>query len=139
MPPVPNHGIQIQNSRNDNEVKIVSGGLPLGWALDDTIKQKIQSDQYEEFRDLLDQSGSNNYIVSVDPETGSSFLFIKKKTLVRNIKELEKAFSIYMSVYLQNPNNICHLPHLISYGNEIKAMAVDGLNFLEYDETFHKE
>ncbi len=134
-----NQGIQFQNAGLDNERRIVSGGLPLGWAIDDNIRIKIQQNQFVEFGELLDQSGSNNYSVSVDPESGASFLFVKQKKLVKNIREWDKAFSIYMSIYLQEPSNIQHLPHLISYGNEIKALAEDGLNFIEYDETFRKE
>ena len=52
---------------------------------------------------------------------------------------MSKAFSIYMSVYLQNPANLSHLPHLIIYTHEIESMAENGLNFLEYDKTFRKE
>ena len=46
-------------------------GLPLGWALGETAKQKIWINQYVELEELPDQSSINNYSVSVDPESGS--------------------------------------------------------------------
>ena len=132
-------GVQIQNAGIDHEIKIVSGGLPLGWSLDQATKDKIMNDQYIDLSDLLEQGNQQNYAVSIDPESGAAFIFTKNKKAIRNIKEWDRAFATYMSVYLQKPDNLRHWAHLITYSNEIKSMADDGLNFLDYDETFRKE
>ena len=132
-------GVQLQNAGIDHEIKIVSGGLPLGWALEQATKDKIMNDQYIDLSDLLEQGNQQHYAVSIDPESGASFIFTKNKKAIRNIKEWDKAFATYMSVYLQKPDNIRHWAHLITYSNEIKSMADDGLNFLDYDETFREE
>ena len=131
-------GIQIHNLGQDHEIKIVSGGLPLGWALDQSIKDKIMNDQYIDLSDLLEQGNQQHYAVSIDPDTGSGFIFTKNKKAIKTIKEWDRAFATYMSVYLQKPGNVCHWAHLITYSNEIKSIADDGLNFLEYDDTFRK-
>ncbi len=133
-----NNSVQFQHPGLDHQIKIVSGGLQMGWALEDSVKEKIWNDQYIDLGELLEQGGQTNYAVSVDPESGSAFIFTKYKRAIKNIKEWDKAFATFVSVYLQKTDNIKHWAHLITYVNEIKSMAEDGLNFLDYNETFHR-
>ena len=107
--------------------------------MDQTLKDKIMNDQYVDLSDLLEQGNQQHYAVSIDPESGSGFIFTNNKKSIKTIKEWDRAFATYMSVYMQKPRNVRHWAHLIMYSNEIKSMADDSLNFLEYDDTFRKE
>ncbi len=120
------------------ERKIVSGGMPLGWNVSEEIKEAIWADDFVDFVDLLDKEGTTR--PKATPENDPNLLPNPKfKKQIRTIRDWDRAFSTYMNLYLRKPGNLRHLPHLITYSNDLKNMAEGGINFLEYDEQFRKE
>ena len=85
-----NQGFQFQNSGLDHKIKIISGDLPLGWALDQNTKEKTWNNQYVDFSDLIDQGNQQNYAVSVDSESEAIFILTKNKKTIKSIKELSR-------------------------------------------------
>ncbi len=121
------------------ERKVISGGLPLGWNVQQAIKERIWSDRYVEFSELLEAEGEVEYGAKLDPTDSTTVWFSKYKRVIRSIKEWDRAFNVYFNVYLQYAPHLHHLPHLVTYSTEIKKMAEDGLNFVAYDETFRRQ
>ncbi len=128
----------LPNEGRREERKIVSGGMPLGWNVADEIKQAIWDDVYIDFADLLDNEGTVKKALS-DADPNMLQNQSKPKRQIRTIRDWDKAFSTYLNLYVRKPGNLRHLPHLITYANDLKTMAENGINFLEYDEKFRKE
>ena len=129
----------LPNSGRREERKIVSGGMPLGWNVEESIKEAIWNDDFVDFSDLIDKEGTSKPKATPESDPNSLPNPSKYKRQIRTIRDWDKAFSTYMNLYLRKPGNIRHLPHLITYSNDLKTMAENGINFLEYDELFRKE
>ena len=105
------------------ERKVVTGGLPIGWNVQMSIKERIWADKYIEFGDLLESDGDTEYGAKLDPKDNSTVWFSKSKRVVKTLKDWDRAFTIYFNIYLQRPHNWKHLPHLVTYWSEMKKVG----------------
>ena len=124
---------------NPDTRHVISGGLPLGWTVSYDIKQKIWNDEFVEFCDLLNDNSKIKKTVTIDCKSGTTIDAQKRKREITCIRDWDKAFATFLNIYIQKPENLKHLYHLVTYGQEIKSMAELGLDFLKYDENFRKE
>ncbi len=127
-----------QNDGRRDERKIVSGGMPLGWNVDDGIKEDIWFDRFVDFADLLEKEGTAKKVHNEHDGQGVVHPPRVKKQ-IRTVRDWDRAFNTYLNLYVRKPGNLKHLPHLITYANDMKNMAENGYNFIEYDEQFRKE
>ncbi len=127
------------NSGRPNERKIISGGMPIGWAVDRDIKERIWADLYVDFSELVQREDRSRRTVTVDSDSGTTVSVQKQAKEIKTIKEWDHAFAIYMNIYMELESNERNIPHLVTYGQELKAMAENGLDFIAYDINFRKE
>lgn len=115
-----------------------SNGLPAGEQLPARIKEKIVSDCYVDFYDILYPENEFSYNLSLDNTDRTptlNFLPRKKRSLSEN--EWCRAFDDYLSIYVQNHPQKLH--DLISYGKSIKDMMSKAWNWNYYDSQFRKD
>ena len=117
--------------------RVVTAGLPLGTTVDIRIKQKIWSEQWVDFEDLLLTDSRSKY--SLKHATDDGFQIVKYDRKISSISQWSQAFDVFVAVYIQHPQLVKHLPELLTYGREVKRLADKGLNFLLYDELFRRE
>ncbi len=129
----------LANTGRPNERKIISGGMPIGWAVDRDIKERIWADLYVDFSELVQREDRSRRTVTVDSDLGTTVSVQKQAKEIKTIKEWDHAFAIYMNIYMELEANEKNIPHLVTYGQELKAMAENGLDFIAYDINFRKE
>ena len=119
--------------------KVLSAGLPLGFAIVQKLKEQIWAGKFVDLGDLLVSEDDVDLHVSIDPSAGSSFIVRKSKKHIKTIADWDKAFSIFMAVYTQKPSFVQDLPDLLTYTAEVKNVAELGGDFIFYDHKFRKE
>ena len=114
--------------------------------LSDSVRLKIQGDDYVDFHDLLEKDDTS-YALKINFNGGANMLSAEpraKKEL--NISEWRKAFGIFQACYLCkfSPPDFSHQDlmnasqDLIRYEALISRMAEDNLDWRYYDLNFRK-
>ncbi len=130
---------QIAPQGGAEEKRKRDGRMPVGWAVPLEIKEKIWKEEFVEFGDLLDDNVSSKQTITVDCESGTTVERQRKKREITCIRDWDRAYATYLNIYVQRPEHLKHLFHLVTYGQTIKNMAEHGLDFLKYDEKFRRE
>ena len=97
------------------KIAIMSAGLPLGFAIDQKLNEQICDGKFVDLGDLLVSEDESDLHVSIDPQSGSSFIVRKAKKSIKNISDWDKAFSIFVAIYMQKPSFIQDLLDLLTY------------------------
>ena len=91
--------VYLANTKRPNGRKVISGGMPIGWAVDREIKERIWADLYVDFAELV-QGEDRSRTVTVDSDMGTTVSVQKQAKEIRTITEWDHAFSIYMNIYM---------------------------------------
>ena len=83
---------------------------------------------------------AQSYALSVrDNDAGAEPTFClaaKAKLSFISFQQWVKAFEIFMSVYLLQPQAVAHAPALLKYMGVVRSLSERGGNWARYDETF---
>ena len=120
------------------EMPPMSSQLPLGYGVSEVTRNKIWTNQYVEFFDLLYPSKSTDLVMGFRKNTDSTDIIVKsdKAKKIKTIHEWNSAFSIFVAIYTQKfPQEISHL---LKHGEHVRQLERDGANWLYYDEEFRR-
>ena len=125
--------------------KMMTAGMPLGHSLPQKVKDDIWADKYIDLAVLLYPDTTVSYGVQLSGEVGDGqevpgeLKFTPHKKRITTINEWSKAFSTYISVYIQKPGREGLATELLTYMAEVQSIAEDGLDWAMYDEQYRRE
>lgn len=106
------------------------------------VRAKVWSGDFVEMSALLPgvRSSSQNLTLGLQQqgEDGPSIVCVgpKAKPEIRGFPQWEKAFRVYMSLYLSQPIHYHEAPALLKYIDTISDLSERGGNWQTYDDTF---
>jgi hypothetical protein len=100
------------------------------------LKEKIWAHEFIDLGQLLEPDFEPSYQLSLSKDDGSISVISKNRKQISLISQWDKAFSSFVSVYVQkNPKEFVDL---LQYSNLIKSMHHQGGNWRKYDEAFRQ-
>ena len=114
-----------------------AGGMPLGGAIPERVKEKIWQNKYIELADLL-PSDRQSYTLQIynDSDTPSLNFEPKKR---RRLTEAEwiRAFDIYIAIYIDKYPDAANA--LLTYTHNVQNIMAAGGDWQHYDSKFRQE
>ena len=125
------------NTSNSRPVMLASG-VPAGGNIPLRIKQKIWTDKYIDFHDILHPETQNTYYMSLSGQNDTPQLNFQPKRK-RSLSETEwsAAWDDYMAVYTTKYPS--QLNDMITYSKTIKDFMRLGYNWQHYDIMFRTD
>ena len=113
-------------------------GLPAGESLPDRIKQKIWTNKFIDFYDILYPDSDSTFTLALtDYGTTPTLNFTPRRRRALSEREWSRAFDEFMAIYLQRYPE--HLQELLTYGKFVKELMERGSNWNYYDRQFRKD
>ena len=104
------------------------------------IKAKIWADEFIELAVLLQYKPERQQFASTMQHTDNESTVIcvetNKKLNIGTIQRWQKAFEIFMAIYLLKASNVNKAPQMLKYISTIRDLYESGSNSDIYDETF---
>ena len=117
-----------------------SSALPIYGHISDKIKAKIWADEFIELAVLLQYKPERQQFAltmqHTDNESPVICVETNKKLNIGTIQRWQKAFEIFMAIYLLKASNINKAPQMLKYISTIRDLYESGGNWGIYDETF---
>lgn len=114
-----------------------SSGLAAGEHLPDRLKQKIWSDCYIDFYNLLYPDNEGSYNLSLNTAHQQGLKLTPKKSRPLTEREWNRAFDDFLAVYTRKFPQL--ISEVITYGKFIKELMAQGHNWALYDTRFRKD
>ena len=123
---------------------MITAGMPLGHSLPEKLKQDIWDDKFIDMAALLYPVTHTTYGVQLsgDLENGQGLGEIQlthQRKKISSISDWSKAFSTFISVYIQKPGREGDATQLLTYMAEIQSIAEDGLDWFMYDDLYRRD
>ena len=122
---------------------LLTAGMPLGHSLPVKIKQDIWDGAYVDLAALLYPDTHTTYGVQLTGDTSEGsgvgqLSLTQHKKKIHSIGDWTKAFSTFISVYIQKPGWEKDATDLLTYMHEVQSIAEHGLDWASYDEMYRR-
>ena len=118
-----------------------ASSLPVHAHVSEKLRQKIWADEFVEMNTMLhDNADKPQFALSVQElnKEETSVICVAKKTSqsIGSFQRWLKAYEIFMSIYLLQPNKSEQAPKMLKYISTVRGLAERGGNWVHYGETF---
>ena len=123
---------------------LLTAGMPLGHSLPVKIKQDIWDGAYVDLAALLYPDTHTTYGLQLTGDTSEGsgvgqLSLTQHKKKIYSIGDWTKAFSTFISVYIQKPGWEKDATDLLTYMHEVQSIAEHGLDWASYDEMYRRD
>ena len=121
---------------------LTASSLPIHAHVPQKLKNKIWADEFIELGSLLKTAHNRrpDYSLSIQPATGEGepmfSVASKAHTELKSFPQWNRAFEIFMSVYLSKPSKVDQAPNLLKYVQTVRNLSERGGDWQAYDEAF---
>ncbi len=136
---VPNQGFLNQNTNglnapmpvspvqddNYNPRQVISIGLPLGYGVDEKIKQLIWQDKYVELSLLTNADQNDDYDLQFNPKMGS-IQFKQKQKSIKSIVHWCDIMYTYQAIMMEDEVRAKDVPLFLNYIKDVRGICEEG-------------
>ena len=123
--------------------QMITAGMPLGQNIPLKTKQDIWDDQYVDMAALLYPDTHSTFGIQLcgNAESGGvgELKLTKNTKVIKSFTEWQKAFNMYVSIYIQKPGRAVEAGDMLTYMSDVQHMAECNLDWLTYDTMYRQD
>ena len=136
-PPVPLQHVYQAQDDTYNPRQVISIGLPLGYEVDEKIKQLIWDDKYVELSLLTNADQDDDYDLQFNPKVGSIHFKHKQKS-IKSIVQWCDIMYTYQAIMMEDEVRAKDVPLFLNYIKDVRGICDEGWDWAFYDEQYRK-
>ena len=120
---------------------LAASSLPIHSHVSEKIKNKIWAEEFVDFSTLLKTYNHRpDYSLTIQPGKGEGEPMVsvapKAHTELKSFQQWNRAFEIFMSIYISKPSKVDQAPNLLKYMQTVRNLSDRAGDWLAYDEAF---